>query len=240
MIHDSVPWREDLARVAKRLRERAVQQRWTERTSYLVERDLITGMFAIRRLIESGKCSSRLPKQRVSVQICKMSGRDPDLLDRWTPWEHYDLENARPSELDVWSLAQQFIHSFIFMLDFDERDGNFSGVYVGSDKTKKSHLYRVGISAVVELFEFVASEDVVHAAQYRLNGVSERFTISQHDLVKAGLAAYVGGSNEFVRHFKSLGDEEVRRAFPELEDFLPVRFRPPSWSDASGGPPETH
>lgn len=68
----------------------------------------MTGMFAIRRLIESGKCSSRLPKRRLPVQLCTMIGPEPDLWERWTPWEHYDLENVRPSDLDVLSLTYQF------------------------------------------------------------------------------------------------------------------------------------
>ena len=37
VITDSVPWKDGLIRVADRLGARAHQQRWTERTSYLVE-----------------------------------------------------------------------------------------------------------------------------------------------------------------------------------------------------------
>ena len=55
MISDSVPWREHLWKAAAALEKRASSVRWTDRTSFLVERDLMNGMFAIRRLIESAK-----------------------------------------------------------------------------------------------------------------------------------------------------------------------------------------
>lgn len=196
----------------------------------------MTGMFAVRRLIESGKCSSRLPKRRLPVQLCAMTGSEPDLLERWTPWEHYDMENVRPAEIDVWSLAQQFIHSYILMLDFAANDNALTGIFIGSDFTKRTHLYRVDIHTVVDLFAYVAQEDVVHASQYRLDGTTKRFTISQHDLVEAGLAEYHDESREFVRYVEAIQDDKaVRAAFPELGDYTVTQFRTPSWSDRVRG-----
>lgn len=58
MISDSVPWREHLWKAATALEKRAGSVRWTERTPFLVERDVLNGMFAIRRLIEAAKTSS--------------------------------------------------------------------------------------------------------------------------------------------------------------------------------------
>lgn len=55
MISDSVPWREQLWTSVNALEKRAASMRWTERTAYLVERDLLTGVFAVRRLIESAR-----------------------------------------------------------------------------------------------------------------------------------------------------------------------------------------
>jgi hypothetical protein len=166
------------------------------------------------------------------VQLCAMSGSEPDLLERWTPWEHYNMHKVRPAEIDVWSLAQQFIHSYIFTLDFATTDNVLTGIFVGSDFTKRTHLYRVDIYTIVDLFAYVAQEDVVHAAQYRLDGSTKRFTISQHDLVEAGLAEYYDESREFVRYIAASQNENaVRAAFPELGDYAVTQFRTPSWSD---------
>ena len=232
MISDSVPWRDELGKVARQLRGRENQKRWTERTAYLIERDLMMGMFAIRRLIESGKCSSRLPKRRIPAQLATLTGREPDLIDRWTPWEHYDLDNARSIELNVWSLAQQFIHSFILMLDVAENGVTLTGVFVGSDFTKRSHLYRVDLQTIIDLFEYVAREGVMHSSIYRRDGTNTRFTISQHDLVEVGLAEYDNADQDYVRFLDAIHDDAtVRAAFPELGDYEVTRMRTPSWNN---------
>lgn len=55
MIDDSVPWRQELLKVAAALERRSEIARWMTRTGFLVERDLMVGMFTIRRLIESAR-----------------------------------------------------------------------------------------------------------------------------------------------------------------------------------------
>ena len=55
MISDSFPWREELLRVAGRLEKRKAQRRWTERTMFLVERDIMISAYAIRKLKEANK-----------------------------------------------------------------------------------------------------------------------------------------------------------------------------------------
>jgi hypothetical protein len=41
MIDDSIPWKADLIKVAYRLQAKTKQRRWTERTGYLIERDVM-------------------------------------------------------------------------------------------------------------------------------------------------------------------------------------------------------
>ena len=55
MIANSVPWQQDLLRVANNLERRKAQSCWTERTPFLVERDTMTAAYAERRLIEAYK-----------------------------------------------------------------------------------------------------------------------------------------------------------------------------------------
>jgi hypothetical protein len=75
VISDSVPWRDDLLRIADQLERRAGQRRWTERTSYLVERDLMVGAYAVRRLSESYRLSDELQEHRLGVTRFAATGR---------------------------------------------------------------------------------------------------------------------------------------------------------------------
>lgn len=216
MITDSVPWREDLARASARLRSRLTQQRWSERTSYLVERDLLVGFYAIRRLIESDKTSIRVPRRRMPVRVLPLTGTEPHKLDRWSPWEHYDFDARSRGELDAQSLVHEFIHSFILMLSFDE-DEHFTGVYVASDRTKKKRLYEVPLVAVIGLFEHVATEDLLFVA-WQVGGASVR--LSQHDFVEAGATAYEDESHTWVVEDPTFDD----RQFATLADLTPAEL----------------
>src|SRR5947209_984301 len=98
MIDDSVPWREELLKSAARLRRWSTQRRWTERTHYLAERDIMMGAYSIRRLIDSTKSSSRLPAKRVPTRRYQLIGRKPMVLDRFDPEQLYDLRKPAKTE----------------------------------------------------------------------------------------------------------------------------------------------
>jgi len=68
MIDDSIPWKEDLLRVADTLERRKNQARWMARTSFLVERDTMTAAYAVRKLIQAHKVSDELRREGVQVR----------------------------------------------------------------------------------------------------------------------------------------------------------------------------
>lgn len=100
----------------------------------------MVGFYAIRRLIESDKTSVRVPRRRVPVRVLPNTGTEPHKLDRWSPWEQDDYDARSRGELDAHSLVQEFFHSFILMLSFDESE-RLTGAYVASDRTKKSPVH---------------------------------------------------------------------------------------------------
>ena len=209
MISDSVPWREHLWRAAAALEKRASSASWTERTSFLVERDLMNGMFAIRRLIESAKTSSNLPKERVSCGMHPLTGRVPRIYDRWSFWEHYNMESKQQTQLAVRELITLFIHSFV--LDFHPTSEHGPAmIWVVSDRDRHKRLYSVAFEPVIDLFRRVGSEDVVFSAgPYDETAVR----ISQHDMVDAGFATYqpfpyASNSDASI--------SQLRAAFPSL------------------------
>lgn len=209
MISDSVPWREHLWKAAAALEKRASSVRWTDRTSFLVEHDLMNGMFAIRRLIESAKTSSNLPKERVSCGMHPLTGRVPEIYDRWSFWEHYDVESKQQTQLTVTELVTIFIHSFV--LDFypTSEDGQ-AMIWVVSDRDRHKRLYSVTLERVIDLFRRVGSENVIlRAGPFDESAVR----LSQHDMVDAGFATY--------EPFPYASDSDasmsqLRAAFPSL------------------------
>jgi hypothetical protein len=161
-------------------------KRWTTRTGFLVERDLMVGMFTVRRLIESAKTSSLLPSERVSFGMHPLTGRVPGIYGRWSYWEFYDMNSKRQTELTVRELVSLFIHSFVLEFYPPSEEGP-AAIWVVSERDRDKWLYSIPFERVAELFRRVGNEDVVHT-EGRLDETMTR--LSQHDYVDAGLAQY--------------------------------------------------
>ncbi|WP_344775612.1 hypothetical protein [Gryllotalpicola kribbensis] len=219
MISDSVPWREDLIRISRRLRTRDVQRRWTERTYYLVERDIMFGAYSIRRLIESRKTSTRLPQRRLRVRQWPLTGRVPRPLDRFFVTDFYDKEKQTVAEVDVARLCNQVIHSFFFQLALED-DGTTS-LAVTSDRGRVSSVMVISLEQLAELFDYVGREDVLDWNANYSSGAELEERISNHDLVESGRARYADADCDLIE----LTDGSV----PEVVQHHPRVFPAPPW-----------
>ena len=204
-----MPWREELLKVATALERRAELKRWTTRTGFLVERDLMVGMFTIRRLVESAKTSSLLPRERVSFGMHPLTGRVPGIYDRWAYWEFYDMDSKRQTELTVRELVSLFIHSFVLEFYPQSEDGPAT-IWVVSERDRHKWLYSISFARVAALFRRVGDEDVIHM-EGPWDATIAR--LSQHDYVDAGLARY--DPYPFVEN-PTASRDQLAAAFPLL------------------------
>ncbi|ANP73038.1 hypothetical protein [Cryobacterium arcticum] len=209
MIADSVPWREELLKIATALERRAEVKRWSTRTGFLVERDLMVGMFTIRRLVESAKTSSLLPRERVSFGMHPLTSRVPGIYDRWEYWEYYDMDSKRQTELTVRELVNLFVHSFVLEFYPQSEEGP-AKIWVVSERDRHKWLYSISFARIAALFRRIGHEDVVH-----MEGPWDQAAtrLSQHDYVDAGLARYA--PYPFVETPTASRDRLVA-AFPQL------------------------
>lgn len=160
MIDDSIPWKDDLVKVADRLEAKTRQKRWTDRTGYLIERDFMVSAFAIRRLLDAHKISDALRQRQIPVTRFDLAGRPPDLMSPTDIGDSYDFANGRRGSLIAVKLCQQLIHSFVFTFSCDESTGQFDGVYVASDFDKGRFLYRIDIADYIALCRDIGEEVV--------------------------------------------------------------------------------
>ena len=189
MIGDSVPWRDELRKLAVRLRRWSTQKRWTERTYFLAERDIMMGAYSIRRLVDSAKSSSLLPGKRIPAVRYPMVGRKPMVLDRFDLQRFYDLFKPTKSELEVGRLCNQIIHSFVFQI-YLEDDDTTSVVFI-SDRDREKHLYGIRFEVLADLFDYVGREDIVDSSRTMIGGEETIVNTSNHDAVESGRARYI-------------------------------------------------
>ena len=151
MIHESIPWKDELVKVADRLEAKTKQKRWTDRTDYLIERDFAVGAYAMRKLIDAREVPDELSQRQVPVRRFELTGTAPDPDSPVDVAQSYDLENGRRSTLSVVELCREILHSVVFAFCCGETDDLFDGIYVSSDRHKNDCVYLVLASDFIAL-----------------------------------------------------------------------------------------
>lgn len=171
VIQDSIPWKDELIKTASRLERKKTQKRWTDRSGFLVERDIMVGAYSVRRLIECWKVSHDLAASRISIVTYPLIESAPNFYNKYFYWELYDLDCPTKVTLSVQETCNQIIHSWMWSLSATE--GNeLDGIFVSSDRKRGSLLYFIHIDALIELFTSVGEENI---AQKTWNLEMDRF-----------------------------------------------------------------
>ncbi|MFJ8152514.1 hypothetical protein [Streptomyces sp. NPDC094468] len=176
MIQESGPWRVELLGTAERLAKRKSQRRWTDRTEFLIERDVMVGAYSVRRLKESFKVSDNLANRTWPVRVHDPCGPVADVHNSHKIWDLYDLENGRDVELSLTNVCNQVIHSWVWGFSVQEDGCGLDGIFVSSDKKRKKCLYFLSIDMLVDLFRSVGEEDIYRIEMRRDETGEMRFT----------------------------------------------------------------
>ena len=154
MIHESHYWKDDLLKAAASLEQRVTQHRWRDATFANVEKKVMLGFYAIRKLIEAHKVDDQTARQNVAVVVYPSTGKlvTRSNWHRW--WELYDLEDPRKTKIRLVPLCHQFVHSYVFSCAFDESRA-LESVLVSSDRERNRMLFSVSIDELIRVFRAV-------------------------------------------------------------------------------------
>ncbi len=116
------------------------------------------GFYAIRKLIEAHRISDDLRDRQLPLQSYPWTGSAVTFLNWDKVDQKYDLEQPVPVTQPVRWIANQLIHSFVFLPCFDS-DARLDSVLFNSDRTRRQHLYRMWVDDIITLFGEVAVND---------------------------------------------------------------------------------
>jgi hypothetical protein len=168
-------WKELLSATAKELAWKKNPKRLTFRRCEIIERDVILGFFIIRRLIELSRASKRTIDFRFDVFSCPFNGRQMSPIDRIGIEKSYDIENEQPLTKKMAYIANQFIHSTLFLITYDNTR-NWDSFFVVSDFDKSNCVWRVPAKQVECGFR-VASNDYLENFTYKFDTKTNSYKI---------------------------------------------------------------
>lgn len=204
MFNESWPWKRDLAVAADRLEQARyglahrlgewgdgddAYEQETEAV-YQVERDVMSGAFAVRRLIGMPSKVTKGARATRGV-VTRFPLRDgaeaPDIWDSLGDLKMYDTGAPEDATISANELCNLFVHSLIFRLAWtldglswpnywalsaddprcEATPTEFAGLLVATDKSSKQHLTLVGVAELVRIFQVFANDEVTEVVSRR-------------------------------------------------------------------------
>src|SRR6266508_2088861 len=141
MIFKSHYWRAEVGRLAAVLRRHTRQRRWPEASDASVEKRVMLGFYAIRKMSYEAFEPVKAPAAVKVVAFPRNSHKRspisyPEVI------EAFDLTAPRPKSMLVKEVCNQIIHSHFFALWFGP-DRMLHGVFFCSDWEKDKEVYRL-------------------------------------------------------------------------------------------------
>jgi hypothetical protein len=155
VIFETRYWKQDLRRIAEALDRRSHQRTWREASHARLEREIMVGFYAIRKLNESHRLREQFDGIAVPLVSFPSLGRRIGYFVWPTVENHFDLAKPRPTSKAVKFVCDQIIHSWVFSPWFD-RTNRLAGVFFSSDKKKGTEVYRMDLQRIIDLFRAAA------------------------------------------------------------------------------------
>ena len=176
MIYESSYWKDDLLKLAQRLRRCTSQKRWSEVSLARVEQTIMLGFYSIRRLAEAKKLSDATVDQLITLRTHRHLGKDVTLRN----WDRidtlYDLATNGSEQRQVLYLCHQIVHSYVFSVAMNENNG-LDGFFFTSDRQRHTCLYYLPAEAVIALFEQVGN-DYPSSMELRFNPARRDYDVT--------------------------------------------------------------
>jgi hypothetical protein len=159
MIWESMYWKKPLLETSSRLSKATYKRGLSDDALGRIEYDIMTGFFAIRKLIDAKtKVSTELSKKSILIkrwtyrpELNRDEFDGPNLVNWYQIRRFYDKESEHNASIALYQVCNQIIHSFVFSFSFDALD-RIDGIAFSSDKDRFSHLNLLPIKDVGSVF----------------------------------------------------------------------------------------
>ena len=158
MIWEFQYWKQDIRKIAQRMKKRVTQSRWPERSLVNLEKDIFIAFYAIRKLAEATKLSKPIVGMKLPAFSYPSIGKGVTKLNWHRLDEHFDFGEEKPEQLSLRFVYNQIVHSYICMPQMTELS-TLGGIFFCSDFKRNDRLYCLEIGEIIQCLELVAADD---------------------------------------------------------------------------------
>ncbi len=158
MILESRFWKDDLLRLADRLRWARGAPPSSMQTYVTIEKAVLLGAFITRRLVESHKVSDGTSSIRLRVARVPNRGQRVTLANSDRLDELFDFGRRTRARLTLRDFCNQAIHSYVMAVYTSGAAKRVAGVFVASDRQRNRSMYAVSLLELERAFRKVARD----------------------------------------------------------------------------------
>jgi hypothetical protein len=162
MIFSSYPWKRELARDADIIRRWAARKTESEYREFLIEKKVLLSTYAIRKLFDAEKLSTKLKKFQVNCIGYKSKDSNIDRNNKYDIERFFDLSKKSHYTVLLDKFCDEVVHSYVFVFCCDE-DLRIDGIFLCSDHNKSVRLLYVPIKQIITLLMAVSEDEVVES-----------------------------------------------------------------------------
>lgn len=163
MLHDSHPWKSELAKLKSQLVRISDAPLSGNAPDFRIERRLLYSAIVIRRLIESWKVTDATRAQKYSVVSYPSHSGRQDVLMRLTMKGdidvEFDLSKPQSSAMDAWEITSELLHSGFIAWELDE-EFCLAGVFLASKRNQATRLIRFELNNYLRLLDAIIDDRV--------------------------------------------------------------------------------
>lgn len=133
---------------------------------YLLERDVMTAAYSVRKLVEARKVSDTLSRKSWAASRFERIGPVPDVWNSADPERLFDMSSPAKCSLSTLEVCNQIIHSYLFFPMWRWNEETYRRIELDalafvSDRRRREYLYSMKVETLVALLTQVGDEDVV-------------------------------------------------------------------------------
>lgn len=156
MIWESYCWKKSILKSREYISRVRLSASTSERTLVRIEKEIFWGFYAARKLLDTFKVCNTTKKIRFDL-ITHPAIRCVDYFNWHQLHRNYDLSLRKLEIRDIRFLCNQFIHSYIFLIN--EAGNQIGGFFVSSDRDRNTKCYYVKRSQVLSAFRAIGVSD---------------------------------------------------------------------------------
>jgi len=200
VIWESHSWKNQLVADAKTIQRWVSKTQHTQRRCTLIERKVFLAAYAIRKLDDDYKLSTKFHDRSFPCRTYPAKSNAITLLNADKVDDLYQLDCAKSETISVRHLMDIIIHNLVF-LELLRDDLTVEAFLVTSDR-RKTRLWEIRADAFIKLMHDIGN-DYPSTFRYVCNPDTEEFVVWQGH--GSPPASFEGRAQQIMKHFRPHG-----------------------------------